>query len=194
MGRNRDLRLDRDWQGPPRDGAAQAGPRLTVAWVLVMSGLDVIHRRTLRALLPPGTVKKDRSTSASLRRARDGKGVSVNQTSKKFQDGLAAFERSGWIRRGQEYVLVADRQGLTDYLAFTFDGRRIPQRLIDLQPSIDMLRDDALAPHGPNPEAQAQRYRELQALDRLMRQAPVAGANRSGAGSVRRVGPAGSGR
>lgn len=170
-----------DW-GARVEGPA-IGPRRLTAYALALLGLDVVNRHTVRAMLPKGVVIP---STPARRRAGGG---SKNRTSIEFGNGLRLFEDSGWIQRGETYVLILNRRALLDYALDRFEG--VPGRLLEIEGAVDVvlrrLTEDRLTP-----KAVEQANRELAALRRLM--APtVRGASYSGRGSVRRVGPAGSG-
>lgn len=165
-------------------------PRLT-AYALCLLDLDVVARSTIRALLGTGRVRRKHDVAYARDAARgQGAGHSgKNVNSQRFQDALRQFERSGWIRRGQEYLLIIDRTALFEFAVHELT--LMPSKLLDLEGAVQAAQADLTRPQI-TPSAIEQAHRELAALRRLMR-APVSGANHTGQHSVRRVGPAGSG-
>lgn len=166
-------------------------PRLT-AYAISLMDLEVVGRATVRAMLGPGRVRRKsdvaywRDVGRGAASGRSGK----NHTSVQFQGALKVFEDSGWIRRGERYVLVLDHRALLDYAVHELDC--MPSKLLDLEAAVEAVHAVLEQPQMTD-EAIEQAHREIAALRRLMR-APFGGAGRSGRGSVRRVGPGGSGK
>jgi hypothetical protein len=168
----------------------QVGPARRTAYALACLGLDVVSRSTLRSLLPDGSRRRlPEQTIRQHRERRVDPTRGVNRVTVKFQDALRAFDQQGWIRRGQKYVLVVERQALLDY---ALDGLRfMPKQLLQIETTIDQLNEE-LRTAQMTVAAIEQAERERHALMALMRNG-TPGAKWSGRGSVRRVGPAGSG-
>lgn len=194
---------------PGYDDAPWWGVSQTVALALAALDLDVVHRATLRALLPAGRTRKPRRASskpgaASLRRVNgldagskyliergmatgfapieQIRNKSKNQMSEKFQRALKGFEDRGWLVRGEEYVLVRNRRALLDWAT----AAACPDWLVfPLGDAIDQINEDLKLARAMTPKALEQRRQELLAIKRLMEEG--FGDNWSGRGSVRLV-------
>lgn len=166
------------------------GPARRTAYALALLDLEVVSRGTLRSLLPDGVRRRlPEQTIRQHRERRVDPSRSVNRVTVKFQDALRDFDQQGWIRRGQKYVLVVERQALLDY---ALDGLRfMPKQLLRVEVAIDRINEE-LQTAQLTAAAVEQAERERHALMALMRNG-TPGAKWSGRGSVRRVGPAGSG-
>jgi hypothetical protein len=137
----------------------------SVALMLAALDLDVVHRSTLRALLPAGRTRFLGTSASYVRHVERGHGSSVNVISKKFQRALWIFEDAGWIVRGEEYVLIRNRRGLLDWAvkAEPPDWVRFP-----LEDAVRQVNRDLAAAQRLSPRAVEQRRRELLALKRLI--------------------------
>ena len=167
-----------DNQGAP----ATVGIGRKVAYALAALNLDVIQRKTIRALLPAGP-RRDMGLESSIRSFRTGKQLqSYNLVSKHFGYNLRKYEDWGWITRGHILVAVHDRGALLDHAMHGLE--QLPPRLLELQQAIDQIHADEA--EAADDRLIEQRRKELKALMRLM-QAPVTGVNRSGTKSVRFV-------
>ena len=157
------------------------GVRTRTAYALSVIGLPVVHRSTIRALLPPGRVR-DIGVTGHLRAKERGGTGRKNVVSGKFQDALAAFERDGWIIRGREFIAVKCPGDLLDYaMEGVGSGEQI---LLSIDVALDRIKSD-LVDEGQLARSYVdQRHRELLALKRLMEQG-FGSANWSGRGSVR---------
>lgn len=179
------------WQLPDPMFARQRPPAIgakrRTAYALALLGLEVVSRSTLRAMLPVG-VERRRTVVRDARRD-DWRGK--NKVTEKFKEALQIFEVSGWIQRGEKYVLVRDRRALLEFALYELDEQQLPKALLDIESAVTAVQA-SLTDQTLTPKAIEQARAELAALRRLM-VAPVLGRNRSGRGSVRRVGPAGSG-
>lgn len=168
----------------------RVGPARRTAYALVALNLDVVSRATVRELLPSGT--RRRFNEGHVRRQRMNRtdpGKGANRVSEAFLKALRRFEEQGWLQRGQRYLLIRDKQALLDY---ALDGlRSMPRQLLRLDAAIARINDE-LKQAELTPAAVEQAQRERHAIMALMR-SEIRGASWSGRGSVRRVGPAGSG-
>lgn len=87
--------------GAPRPSERQRMVRKEVAYQLAISGTEAISRRTLRGSLPRGTSRR-----------RDSGLSGDNDVSTTFRDVLRDMEREGWIERGEDVVVILDRDAL----------------------------------------------------------------------------------
>lgn len=175
-----------------RDDGPKWGASQTIALVLCLLDLDVVHRSTLRAFLPRGRVKRPKLLSTQVRglagsgRTRfaqypESGGNKENVMSKKFQWALQRFHESGWITRGEEYVLVRDRRALMDWAT----ASDIPDWVsLPLHQVVERINDDLRQQSCMTNKAVEQRRRELLAVQKLMTEG-FGSTNWSGTGAVR---------
>lgn len=186
-----------------RTGLGKWGVSHTIAIALVALDLPIVSRSTLRNLLPAGKrthhggrptadprgvrIRGVGRTGRNTRRLIElgsemtvEGGQNINEITKRFQDALARMEASGWLSRGREYVLVADKRSLLDWAM----SAELPSSIdLSLQESLNAL---LAQPEKPvTDRAAEQRRRELMALKRLMEEG--LGSKWSGKGSVRFV-------
>lgn len=177
----------------------------TLSLALVALDLDVVSRATLRALLPtePRRKRPNATRTGVQIRGINGMGQGArrvvelglatdivperrltrapkNKFSVNFQIALGRLEASGWISRGEKFILVRDRRGLLDWAT----SAELPEVIeLSIQPAIDaLLADEAKA---WTEKLLLQRDQELRALKRLMEGG--LGSHWSGRGSVRFV-------
>lgn len=194
------------YKDPPKWGVSH-----TLALAMTALDLDVVHRSTLRALLPKGRVRPGHDRTGLTGRAagrnviRRTQGLdaasrhlielglasdpttyttrtdSSNTMSDAFQKALARFEREGWISRGTTFVLVRDRRALLDWATSSAPPEDF---VLDLAGAIQRINDDLANDVSMTVKAQEQRRQELLAIKRLMEQ-HFGSRNWSGRGSVR---------
>lgn len=171
----------------PLDGVSDTPQRVGVprrtAYALAVIGLDVVHRATIRAMLPKG-VRAGVGNRGRLTASLKGEKRSRNKTSEQYQDALRTFEARGWITRGREFLQVLDRQALFDNAVHNLT--HVPQHFIDIENACRQVRGEIRAATERSPQWLEQRRQELLRLQELMR-APIYGQNRSGRRSVRFV-------
>ena len=164
--------------------ADMASPHRRTAYALAIFPLDIVHRQTIRAMLPAGATT--RYATSALRRRMDkggGKGGARNRVSEAFQRALKHFDEENWIDRGREFVRIYDRGALLDWALRGL--LEIPEHFISLDHVPAVIRVGLAEPDLPSAKA-AQRHRELRAVQELMK-ASVQGVHWSGRGSVRFV-------
>lgn len=193
-----------------REGNPAWGATHTLAAGITAIGLDVVHRGTLRALLPEGETKlRGRAgrnpqgrNLAAVRRVNgldaqskhlielgqmvgyarnETSGKSRNRMSERFKKALNYLEDRGWIARGTKFVMVRDRIALADH-ATTADPPA--GWALDLARSIEAIRVDLENPSDAGVRELEHRRQELLAIQRLMEQG-FGTHNWSGRGSVR---------
>ena len=160
------------------------GVRRMTAFALAAVDLDIVHRGTVRALLPSGRVKLAGPAAQRESIERYGRLATRNATSSAFKAALKQFEDNGWIVRGSEFVMVKDRESLRQYGCR--DAVELPEKLLQLESAIDEVWRQINESDGQSDKWVEQRRKEILALMALMN-SPVTGANRSGKGSVRFV-------
>jgi hypothetical protein len=188
-----------------RDEPPKWGVSHSIAYALAALNLDVVHRSTLRAMLPAGRIRGGvRDTAPAVSRKVSTRRVNrmdsgsrrlidlgtatdfvptppkpkpkrTNVISEKFQDALLRFEREGWLSRGTEYVLVRDRRALFDWATSAVPTDDIEIPLELAIAQIDLDLQDAAR---MTTAAVEQRRRELIALKRLMEEDFGAGKGR----------------
>ncbi len=182
------------------------GASHTLALALVALDLNVVHRATLRALLPagrvqPGKLHDDRTGGRNVIRRMNGldgasrhlielgaradesmrvQADSSNAMSEIFKKALKRFEVNEWITRGSVYVLVRDKRSLLDWAT---SARQPESFTLDLIAATQRIKDD-LEDLDLTAKALEQRRKELLAIQRLMEQG-YGSRNWSGRGSVR---------
>ncbi|MFF9861123.1 hypothetical protein [Streptomyces tendae] len=92
--------------------ASQPSTKRITAYALAVLGLDVVHRSTIRALLPRGETKLRGPVARERWHLGDDIGLGKNKTSIKFGHVLQEFEGHGWVRRTPELVYVHDPRAL----------------------------------------------------------------------------------
>lgn len=165
-----------------------AGPKFGASHVLALAmamlDLRIVHRATLRALLPDGVRSRHASTmEVKAERIRRGERPekTENNTSTRFQYALYRFEKLDLITRGQDFVLVKNPRGLFDWAMSVEWPERVVINVGDAIAEIERsLRQDQ-SPAG----VVEQRRQELIRLQALMEQGM--GDRWSGRGSVRFV-------
>lgn len=178
------------WQELAGDESRKAGPAELLAYALTLIECDIVARATLRALLPGGPTRKPTQETLRLRYFEGNRKTSGgNKISIKFRDALYLFHREGWVTRGERYVAIRDRAALLNYAtrAVWVD----PVRLLRVDNAIAQVNWQ-IRSRELNPAALEQAHKEIAALRKLMKGGTL-GASWSGRGSVRRVGPGGSG-
>ena len=159
---------------------SQAGTGRRTAYALAIFPLDVVHRATIRAMLPAGQTGSYRTSAQMRRKSLTGNRGSVNRTSVKFQDALRDFARLNWIDRGQQFLRIRERGALLDFAMADLD--QVPHQFICLDDAIAEVKRVIQQDIEPPPSVE-QRRQELLALQRLMA-AHVGGVHWSGRGSV----------
>jgi hypothetical protein len=146
------------------------GTRRRVAFALAVMGLPIVHRNTIRAMLPPGMIV-NYGLQQHLTRQAKATGVygggGKNVTTKRFQTALWEFEREGWITRGEEFVLVNDRRMLLDY-ALDKITDPAPAHFVDITAAAARLRTEIEDARCRPSSWTEQRRRELIVIKRLM--------------------------
>lgn len=151
------------------------------AYALAVFPLDVVHRKTIRAMLPRGRRKHPRETS-NWTQFRRGEGRHTsNAVSEEYQYALKRFAEAGWIDQGQTFLRIRDRGALLDYALDRLE--EVPEYFIETDRVIELLEQELKRPKDEIPAWQ-QRERELLAIRELMKSA-VQGVHWSGRGSVR---------
>lgn len=161
------------------DQRAGFGVERRTAYALAVFPLDIVHRRTIRAMLPVGQTGGVRSTNQRLRRSR-GNSAGHNRTSVHYQDALRKFARQNWIDRGQEFIRIRERGALLDFALH--DLTTVPAHALHLHAAIEAVRAE-LAKEGQSAASVQQRRNELLAVQRLMNSA-IQGKKWSGKHSV----------
>lgn len=154
-----------------------------VAFILGVFDLPIVHRSTVRALLPPGCLKRIGDVGHATRMGRGASPTKKNLVTKGFQDALREFEEFGWITRGSEFVKIHDHGALLDY-AFRDLSGRTPDVFPSLQGAVLAIEAELQQSHSRNAAWVEQRRRELLRLKRLM-ESGFGSCNWSGRGSVR---------
>jgi hypothetical protein len=167
---------------PPKWGVSQ-----TIALALAALDLDVVHRSTLRAMLPTGATPLRKVRLGRVRGASTGRTPGLlgpkrkNNMSDKFQRALSLFEGSGWVVRGEQYVLIRNRRALLNWAAASDPPDWL---VLPLSSAIEAINRELTEDPEMNAKAVEQRRRELLALQRLMEEG-FGSANWSGRSSVR---------
>lgn len=160
---------------------SQPSPKRQAAYALAIFPLEIVHRSTIRAMLPAGRIR-DAGMTGHLTALRNGGTGTSNVTSKKYQDALRLFDQQGWIERGKEFLRIRDRQALLDHALLDADS--LPAHFLALSAAIRMLQSQS---DSGNPGFDEQRRQELLAVMELMKADNVAGSKHSGRGAVRFV-------
>lgn len=150
------------------------GVARTVAYALAILGLDVVHRSTVRALLPAGTTKPRGPASQARVHLGERSGASKNRTSIAFGQALHEFETNGWLQRAGDVIHIRDRAALLDYALEAFGA--VTADVLDTRRALVVARRELreLRMRGPADLSQLQqRHDEIAALLNLTR-TPVA--------------------
>lgn len=165
---------------PPEPCDMRQGFPIKVAtgYALAALGLPVVERRALRALLPRGVTKHFGEQQFRTKRAKGDGSSGKNQTTIKFQDALRAYEKAGWVQRGELFVRVSDARALLDFTAPRLPDP-IPPRFLDWGAAVAELREkDARI-------SVEVRRSQLMAFQRMMEEG--FGPRHSGRGAVQAV-------
>ncbi len=155
------------------------------AYALSVFPLDIVHRQTIRMMLPPGGIRYKRSEANWLKIGLGDLNAkkSLNKASANFGAALKKFSDEGWIDRGREFLRIRERGDLLDYAVR--DLAEMPDHFIELDRAIALLEQETTG-SAPAPQSAEQRRRELLAIQQLMK-AQVQGVHWSGRGSIRFV-------
>lgn len=180
--------MGHDWNGGLSQGNSRLGVSIRTAYGLAVIGLPVVHRGTVRAMLPAGQLRDYPLQQHLTRESKmnpHGRSGRINVVSKNFQKALSDFDRDGWISRGEEFVLIRQPRMLLDFVGnwAQFDQLSF---LLDIRSAVAQVRQDMDIAQAKPGKWVEQRRQELIALARLM-DAPVTGQNRSGKGAVRLI-------
>lgn len=160
------------WWNPNRarqyeDGPARRGISDLVATILTVLDLDTIRRSTIRSLCPVKNFHPETGDPV-----KGSVGSSIGKA-------LHRFERNAWVQRDGLYVHVKDRDGLRSWIDQAVDAcedrAAILRGVLQAAAEINTRIEDGSVISAWDAE-QARRYaevrrHELEAIDRLMRQA-----------------------
>lgn len=163
-----------------------------VAYALGVLQLDIVHRATIRAMLPEKGIQRPKTASGRLARSEAGHSQGYNRTSKLFSDALFKLERDGLIDRGEKLVRVVKRQALLDR-ALEIWEENAANGENDSEPSLRLanavaalnreIADSRIELEGT--KLLDLRRAELARMHVLLAAAPVPGNSHSGRGTVR---------
>lgn len=148
--------------------ANRPGPQIITAYNMAHMPIDIVHRATLRAMLPVGVVRPYGPAKVRTLVKKGHAGSGRNITSDNYLRALYEFNQYGWIERGKLYVKICNRAALMVFVQ-SFYPQAIPM-LTHTERAIKLLVNPRTAPHGLNNSEQDQRRRELQALYDITRE------------------------
>jgi len=154
------------------------------AYAIGMLDMPVLHRRTVRALLPETGIIRPKNAGASVSRIAKGHGTGRNRTSEKLGKALWGWENAGFLQRGEEFLRILDSRALLDIGLRCYADAGITPNL-EFDAACREVREGLRAPI--NAAYAEQRRLELLRIQRLMEEAPTQGANWSGRDSVRHL-------
>lgn len=173
------------WEEP----TDRIGTGRRTAYALAIFPLDIVHRSTIRALLPIGRMSEgtQQSRNKMARTGKSGRGR-INIESDKYRQTIRTLDRLGYIDRGREFLRIKDRGALLDHALMDLPRSTTRVEFVRIAEAVEIVKREVREAEQAEllPGLIEQRRRELVALQGLMRATP-GGDNWSGAGSVRFV-------